>query len=123
MKIKPELSSVREFLTTKLGSRVPIVDTSEAETVVRVKDGAMILIAGLTKKTDTETRNEVPFLAKIPVLGIFFRNVSRGPDEPRHKEFIVFLTPRIISGNVPFPREEILADIALKKPAKGFKGQ
>lgn len=122
MKIKPEVSSVREFLTTKLGSRVPIVDTSEAETVVKVQDGAMVLIAGLTKRNSTEARKETPFLSRLPVLGVLFGNVSRGPDEPRHREFIVFLTPRIMSGNTPLPREE-MSDIALKKPAKGFKGQ
>lgn len=121
MKIKPEISSVREFLTTKLGSRVPIVDTSEAETVVKVKDGAMVMIAGLTRKIETETRKEVPFFAKVPILGMFFGNVSKGPDEPRYKEFVVFLTPRIMSGNVPEPKQEISSDIALKKPAKGFK--
>ncbi|OGX18040.1 MAG: hypothetical protein A3K83_06655 [Omnitrophica WOR_2 bacterium RBG_13_44_8b] len=121
MKIKPEVSSVREFITTKLGSRVPIVDTSEAETVVKVKDGAMVLIAGLTKRNETKQTKEVPFLARIPLLGMFFGNTTVGPAEPRYREFIVFLTPRIISGNVPEPREMISSDIVLKKKVKGYK--
>ena len=43
MKIKPEVSSVKEYLDTEAGSRVPIVKTAESETVVKVKDGSMLV--------------------------------------------------------------------------------
>lgn len=123
MKIKPEVSSVREYITTKLGSRIPIVDTSEAETTVKVKDGAMILIAGLTKTKELTEDKGVPFLAKVPVLGMLFSRSINGPDEPTHKEFIVFITPHIISGNVVLPKEAVSPDLVLKKPTKGFKDE
>ncbi len=46
MRIKPEVSSVRNTITTTAGTRIPILQTSEAETVVKVKDGSMIILAG-----------------------------------------------------------------------------
>jgi type II secretory pathway component GspD/PulD (secretin) len=99
MKIKPEVSSVRETLTTSSGTQVPIVETSEAETTVKVKDGTTIMIAGLIKEKRTEDRTEVPFLGRIPILGIFFSKVERGPlTEPRRNELIICITPRIITG-------------------------
>ncbi|MFH0828471.1 MAG: type II and III secretion system protein, partial [Candidatus Omnitrophota bacterium] len=95
MSIKPEISTVRETITTSLGSRVPIVETSEAETSVTVKDGTMIMIAGLMRE---EKRDEVlglPVLSAIPVIGSFFG--SRGKQK-KNTELVIFLTPHIISG-------------------------
>ena len=121
MKIKPEVSSVREYLTTKLGSRIPIVTTSEAETVVKVKDGAMIMIAGLTKKKEIEEKKGMPFLGKVPLLKTFFSSYVKGSDEPRHSELVVFITPRIISGEVQIPKEAVSLGFVLKKDPKGLK--
>jgi type II secretory pathway component GspD/PulD (secretin) len=108
MKIKPEVSSVRETLTTSQGSRVPIVETSEVETTVKVKDGTTIMIAGLIKETKTETTTGIPVLSKIPVLNWFFSKYERGPSSgPVKKELIICITPRIITGE---------ATVGLTKP-------
>lgn len=95
LKIKPEVSSVRETLKTGLGSIVPIVETSEAETVVKVKDGSMIMIAGLMKDDKREDVTGLPLLSKIPVIGGLFG----GKASLRKKtELVIFLTPHIVSG-------------------------
>jgi type II secretory pathway component GspD/PulD (secretin) len=95
MKIKPEVSSVRETLTTALGSIIPIVETSEAETSVKVKDGTMIMIAGLMKEDKRKDSSGMPLLSKIPILG----SVLKSSDSQKEtSEVIVFLTPHIISG-------------------------
>jgi type II secretory pathway component GspD/PulD (secretin) len=121
MKIKPEVSSVREYLTTKLGSRVPIVITSEAETVVKVKDGAMIMIGGLTKRKELESSSRTPILAKIPLLGLLFSKKEIGSDEPKSSELVVFITPRIITGDTPAIKETKSPEYVLQKQPKGLK--
>lgn len=99
LKIKPEVSSVRETLTTTAGSKVPIVETAEVETTVKVKDGATILIAGLIKQTQSESRSSVPILSKIPVLGFFFSKYEKGPSSgPIKSELIICISPKIITG-------------------------
>ena len=95
MKIKPEVSSVSTTLETQLGSTVPIIETSEAETVVKVKDGTMIMIAGLIKDEVRKDTTGVPFLSKIPVLGGFF---GAKAEQTEKTEIIVFLKPRITKG-------------------------
>jgi type II secretory pathway component GspD/PulD (secretin) len=55
MKIRPEISSVRETATSPLGSTVPVVETSQAETSVKVKDNVMVMIAGLMKEDIRES--------------------------------------------------------------------
>ncbi|MCX5697208.1 MAG: hypothetical protein NTU54_04475 [Candidatus Omnitrophica bacterium] len=96
MKIKPEVSSVRETLTTALNSKIPIVDTSEAETTVKVKDGTMIMIAGLMKEDRREDKNGFPFLSKIPVLSLMF---GARADQNKKTELVIFITPHIMSGD------------------------
>jgi len=96
MKVKPEVSSVTGTLTTSQNNTIPIVDTSEAETTVMVKDGVTIIIGGLIKDERLDTRKRIPVLANIPILGALFRNRD---DLLRKTELVIFLTPKIISGD------------------------
>ncbi len=98
MKIKPEVSTVREVITTALGSRIPIVETSEAESVIKVKDGTMIMIAGLMKDEKREDVTGIPGLSKIPVIGALFGSKGK---QKKKTELIIFITPHIITGNAP----------------------
>ncbi|RKY41774.1 MAG: hypothetical protein DRP85_05175 [Candidatus Makaraimicrobium thalassicum] len=95
MRIKPEVSNVRETITTAVGSRIPIVETSEAETVVKVKDGMMIMIAGLMKEEKRDDITGIPVLSKMPYIGGIFSSRAK---ISRKTELIIFLRPHIISG-------------------------
>ncbi|MDD4899197.1 MAG: secretin N-terminal domain-containing protein [Candidatus Omnitrophica bacterium] len=103
LKIKPEVSSVRETITTAMGSIVPIVNTSEVDTVVKVKDGTMIMIGGLVKEDKRSDTTGVPGIAKT-FLGPFFG--SRATLKKR-TEMVVFLIPRIIKGDVSTTKEDL----------------
>lgn len=121
MKIRPEVSSVRETATSPLGSEVPVVETSEAETTVKVKNGAMIMIAGLMKEDIRSTTNKIPILGDIPFLGALFRSTD---DQKQKTELAIFLTPRIITGDAPTvdaSKEQIKARGVLTKRIKGRK--
>jgi Flp pilus assembly secretin CpaC len=97
MKIKPEVSSVTSNLTTSNNNTIPIVETSEAETTVNVKDGVSVIIGGLIKEETINTTKKVPFLGSIPVLGMVFRNTSNSTAKT---EIVIFLTPQIGTGDL-----------------------
>ena len=97
MKIKPEVSSVTSNLTTSNNNKIPIVETSEAETTVVVKDGVTVVIGGLIKEETVNTTKKVPGLGDIPVLGGAFRNKD---NKFTKTEIAIFLTPRIMTGDV-----------------------
>lgn len=97
MKLKPEVSSVTRTLRTGNNNTIPVVDTSEAETTVTVKDGVTIVIGGLIKQETILSKNKVPILGSIPILGLAFRNSD---DLRRKTEIVVFLTPRLVTGDV-----------------------
>ncbi|MCM8795911.1 MAG: hypothetical protein NC928_04435 [Candidatus Omnitrophica bacterium] len=96
MKVRPEVSSVVSTLTTPTGNKIPIIDTSMAETIVMVKDGATIVLGGLRKEEKTSSSEQVPILGKIPLLGFFFRS---GTNKTERTELLVMLTPHIVSGD------------------------
>lgn len=95
MHIKPEISSVNDTLETTEGNIIPIVATANVETDVLIQDGRTIIIAGLMKSVDDKDSSRVPILGNIPFLGTAFKKVS---DITEKTELVIFLTPRIISG-------------------------
>ncbi|HQP91091.1 MAG TPA: secretin N-terminal domain-containing protein [Candidatus Omnitrophota bacterium] len=119
MKIRPEVSTVREFATSPLGSRVPVVETSQAETTVKVKDGAMIMIAGLMKEQVSEDRKRMPFFGKLPFLRWLFGNFDNTKTKT---ELAIFLTPRIITGDLErldVEKEQVKSKGIVTKKIKG----
>lgn len=108
MKIKPEVSSAPTSLqlTNADGSvrtSVPIVTTSEAETVLSVKDGTTIIMAGLMKDTRKDNTDKIPVLGDIPVLGHVFK--SKGQEQSK-TELVIFLTPYIIKDGEDFSSDD-----------------
>ncbi len=104
MKIKPEVSSVRETITTSLGSRIPIVQTSEAETTVKIKDGVTIMLGGMVEDRYSDSVEGIPGLSRLPVLGNLF---GRRAKETKKTELIIFITPHLIRGDAPRPGTEL----------------
>ncbi|MCR4337899.1 MAG: secretin and TonB N-terminal domain-containing protein [Candidatus Omnitrophica bacterium] len=103
MKINPEVSSVIKKVITSNNNTIPVIETSEAETKVMVKDGVTIVIGGLIKEERIESKNKVPVLGDIPLLGHAFRNSD---ELVRKTEIVIFLTPKIISGDIPVAKNE-----------------
>jgi type II secretory pathway component GspD/PulD (secretin) len=119
MKIKPEISSVRETLTTTLGSKIPIVETSEAETMVKVKDSNTIMIAGLIKQERRKDTTGWPFLQSIPIIGAFFGSRA---ELNKRTEVVILITPHIMRGDRMLagtePEKVISADIVPEQTQK-----
>ncbi|MFH1508273.1 MAG: type II and III secretion system protein, partial [Candidatus Omnitrophota bacterium] len=94
--IKPEITSVIDYLETSQGNQIPIIEIVSAETVAMVKDGTSLLIGGLSQEQRTLTEEGVPFLSKLPFLGnIFKSNMTR----TSRNELLVIITPHIIKGD------------------------
>jgi type II secretory pathway component GspD/PulD (secretin) len=95
MKIKPEISSVSSTLTTPTNNKIPIIDTSLAETTVMVKDGTSVIISGLRREEVVKSYEQLPILGSIPFLNYAFRS---GNEKTERTELLILLTPHIISG-------------------------
>ncbi len=99
--IKPEVSTLRDWfeIQDEAGTsqiRLPEVDTSNAETTVLIQDGKTIIIAGMIKESVSESESKIPLLSDIPIVGNLFKSTTTSKEM---KELVIFLTPRIISGD------------------------
>ncbi|XXF76625.1 type IV pilus secretin PilQ [Myxococcaceae bacterium GXIMD 01537] len=72
----------------------PAIQRKEANTQVLVKDGDTTVIGGIYVRRGSTTTQAVPFLSKIPVLGLLFKNHSERDDR---QELLIFITPRILN--------------------------
>ncbi len=94
MKIHPEVSTVTGYSS----DGAPLIGTREADATVRVKDNETIIIGGLISKNEDRSRNGVPGIRNVPVLGWFFQ---RRADTDQTSELTVFITPHIIRSTQP----------------------
>ena len=61
------------------GFRVPALTTRRAETEVELRDGQSFAIAGLMNNTSQKTREEIPLLGDLPIIGSLFKSKSVQP--------------------------------------------
>lgn len=79
---------------TRTVSDVPALQTREAQTQVRVRDGETVVIGGLLQENEKSVESRVPILADIPLIGGAFKRKEKTRD---NGELLIFITPRIIS--------------------------
>ncbi len=72
---------------------IPPLTTQSATTTVMIPDGGTTVIGGIYRSEDSVTRERVPFLHQIPILGSIFKNFAR---TKQTRELLIFITPRII---------------------------
>jgi MSHA biogenesis protein MshL len=78
------------------GSKVPILNVREVDTIVKVREGETIVIGGLIKNRKSTTDTGTKWLMDIPVIGNLFKLNEK---EKSKSELVIFLTPRIIYGD------------------------
>jgi type II secretory pathway component GspD/PulD (secretin) len=71
----------------------PSVDRREAETVLLIRSGQTVVLAGLRKKEVSDDVRKVPLLGDLPLINKLFRYRS---EEEITSELVVFVTPRIV---------------------------
>ncbi|MFK7896611.1 MAG: type II secretion system protein GspD [Myxococcota bacterium] len=82
LKMHPEVS------TGSISDGIPSVKTTEVTTSLLTENGQRVFIGGLIRDSATETRRGIPFLSRIPFLGLLF---SRSEWTNRSTETIVIV--------------------------------
>jgi type IV pilus assembly protein PilQ len=80
-----------DFAREVLG--VPPVDTREVETTVLVDNGETVVLGGVYERTKTMSKEQVPLLGDIPVLGYLFKQKD---ETDNNSELLIFITPKIL---------------------------
>jgi pilus assembly protein CpaC len=95
LQVAPEVSAL-DFAdaVTISGFVEPAISIRSVKTEVELGDGQSFAIGGLLDNRDNETYQKIPFLGDIPIIGTFFKSMSRSKN---NTELIVIVTPEIVN--------------------------
>jgi len=91
-KLRLEVSQVTDRETLN-GVTALTISTTNAETVLTLKDGVQTVLGGLFEEEDGSTKTTVPLLGDIPLLGKLFTNFD---NRNRKREILLSITPYIV---------------------------
>jgi type IV pilus assembly protein PilQ len=107
MDIQPKDSS-----GTLKANDIPDESSTELATNIIVKDGETIVIGGLFRDVVTSSKNQIPLLGDLPIIGSAFRSNT---DSTVRQEVIVLLTVHIIEEPGETKGDERVEDISRKR--------
>ncbi|MBV8490569.1 MAG: type II secretion system protein GspD [Candidatus Eremiobacteraeota bacterium] len=87
--LHPEYSELIGYTSTGY----PIVANRKIDSTLRVQDGSTIVLGGLLRDTSNETREKIPGLGDIPLIGGLFKNKSTNHERD---EIVFLITPHVI---------------------------
>ncbi|MDA8084857.1 MAG: secretin N-terminal domain-containing protein [Nitrospiraceae bacterium] len=94
MQIHPSISEKKSDSVSPDGkSTMPIIDYREVDTMVDVKSGQTIVIAGLIVDKVTDAKRSVPVLGSLPVIGDLFSHANQSKQKT---ELVILLTPYVL---------------------------
>ena len=94
MHIEIEISSVRERIDVGGGLEQPVIGQRKLTEDIRVQDGEVTLLGGLTQDQATKTKSGVPGLADIPIIK--WLGFSQEGKEHTEGELLIALIPHIV---------------------------
>jgi MSHA biogenesis protein MshL len=93
LSVNPSITERTGVATSRLGDTVPIISVRETDTLVRVREGETIVIAGLMQDRANADTAKVPLIGDVPVVGNLFK---RSEKTRRKTDLVILLTPTIM---------------------------
>ncbi|PLX92217.1 MAG: hypothetical protein C0621_09880 [Desulfuromonas sp.] len=102
-KLNLEVSSVSGRQTTESGTVALTITTTTAETGLTLRDGERTIIGGLVRDDKSNSRQTLPILGDLPLIGNLFTSHSKNKSK---REILLSITPHIVKNiNLPTPLE------------------
>jgi pilus assembly protein CpaC len=96
LSLETEVSEVDASSSVEVGGGItlPSFSVRRASTVVEMKDGESIAIAGLLSDNFADNISQVPWLGDLPILGSLFRSTGYSRDQT---ELVIIVTPHLVT--------------------------
>ncbi|PKN11935.1 MAG: type II secretion system protein [Deltaproteobacteria bacterium HGW-Deltaproteobacteria-4] len=96
-KVELEVSSVSGRQTTSRGTQVLTLTSTNANTVLTLKDGERTIIGGLIRDDTSKSRSGIVLLSDLPFIGTLFTNHNNSKNK---RELLLSITPHIVQNIV-----------------------
>jgi MSHA biogenesis protein MshL len=98
--VHPTVSSVTEKTKninvssgTSLSVPLAISSIRESDSIIRAKNGQVVIIGGLMQNSITQNTSSVPLLGDLPLIGALFRHTQ---DISKKSELVILLKPNVV---------------------------
>ncbi|MAF12368.1 hypothetical protein CMK11_18135 [Candidatus Poribacteria bacterium] len=91
--ITVNLTTTVDDVVALAANGLPVVQTRNATSTVRVRDGDTIVIAGMVEERESQIEQRVPVPGHIPILGRLFTSSRTAVSK---REVAIFITPEIL---------------------------
>ena len=102
LKLGLEISTLGDALEFGSGQKQFRFGTRNTDTLINLRDGETVIIGGLIKDEERKTRNKIPVLGDIPILGKLF---SSSDDGTIKTDILMSITPNIVR-NMELPNKD-----------------
>jgi len=92
-KVLLELKINQDRPAARMVQGVPAISTRQIVTNVTVKNGQTIVLGGIYERNHEESREGLPFLGNIPIIGLLFSEHNK---RDQKRELLIFVTPKIL---------------------------
>ena len=94
--IEPKFTTSNQTVQdpVNVNNRIPVIVTRELKTIAKIQSGNVLVLGGLMEDSSSNSQTGTPFVSKIPVIGWFFKFVSRSSNI---KETVIFIKATIIN--------------------------
>lgn len=96
LEIDQEVSSLGDAVKIA-GQDYQAINKTQATTNLVAHDGETIIIGGLIREDTTKSKDGIPLLSKIPLIGSLFSNTT---DNSTRTELIILLTPHVVKNQL-----------------------
>jgi general secretion pathway protein D len=93
LEVGQEVSSVSATGNSSTNALGPTISERRLQSSITVQDGETIALGGLIQDTNNITKNGIPLLSSIPVIGAVFGSTDHNV---QRTELLVLLSPRIV---------------------------
>ncbi|WP_166442833.1 secretin N-terminal domain-containing protein [Phragmitibacter flavus] len=89
--------------TTISGNPVPNINSQQLQNRIIVPDRNTVMLGGLITENDTNNKNGLPFLIRVPILKHLFGNTNKNKTR---RELMIFIQPRILKDGEEYMTEQ-----------------
>jgi MSHA biogenesis protein MshL len=102
LNLRPTISRITSFATDPnpalalagVVNRIPVVQSREMESILRVQSGDIAVLGGLIQDTRDRKTDSVPGVGGVPVVGDLFKYAD---NRNRKTELVIFLRPTVLT--------------------------